>query len=419
MLIEWCGENNMNEKRVLVVSNNVFSDIKNNGKTLKSFFRKFKEENIAQLFFSNEQIQIKENYNFYSISERNFFNIMNKKNNLSETIDNFTIKTNKTPIKRIIREFIWKTKFWRKKELENWIMNFKPDIIFFCAGDSIFAYDIIKYILKITNAKLVTYVTDDYFLPRKHSEITEKIRLFFVRNKFIDCLENTQLLITISQKMSNEYKHIFDKESLVFSNIPESLFDDTIKIEKKDEYFHIVYAGGLHLNRWRTLVELIKNISIINKSYEKKIFIDIYSTTEINHEIIKQLNTVFSKFHGRLSKNEIKVVLNNADALLHVESFLPSDIEKTKLSISTKISEYLSIKKPIIVLGPSSIASVEFLTGSAIVFDEFSNINKNELIKLLYSESYRDKLVNSSEKLYSSLFKTNNTETFYKIINTL
>ena len=40
--------------RILVISNNSFSDITNNGKTLASFFDKYPVNNIAQLYFNPE-----------------------------------------------------------------------------------------------------------------------------------------------------------------------------------------------------------------------------------------------------------------------------------------------------------------------------------------------------------------------------
>ena len=54
-----------NEPRVLVISNNSFSNTSNNGKTLASFFKDFSSENIAQLYFNKEVPDVEKFDNYF------------------------------------------------------------------------------------------------------------------------------------------------------------------------------------------------------------------------------------------------------------------------------------------------------------------------------------------------------------------
>ena len=55
--------------RVLVVSNNAFSKVGNNGKTLASFFKKFPSDKIAQLYFNSEIPSDNEYKNFFRVTD--------------------------------------------------------------------------------------------------------------------------------------------------------------------------------------------------------------------------------------------------------------------------------------------------------------------------------------------------------------
>ena len=53
----------------------------------------------------------------------------------------------------------WKSRSWI------WLRA-SPDVVFFCAGDSGFAYNVVRVKEKFAS-KLVVYITDDYVLPRE------------------------------------------------------------------------------------------------------------------------------------------------------------------------------------------------------------------------------------------------------------
>ena len=80
--------------------------------------------------------------------------------------------------------------------------------------------------------------------------------------------------------------------------------------------------------------------------------------------------------HGvaECDKEELIKTLNKADVLVFVESFAEEQIEKTRYSLSTKIPEYLSLKKPIFAVGPENISSMRYISDTAMCVFEIGEI---------------------------------------------
>ena len=403
--------------KILVISNNPFSKTSNNGKTLASFFKEFPSGNIAQLYFSSE-IPNEERYmNYYRISDgqvlKSIITFVRAGSKVRADINMKTfgygeasakLMTNymkKSDFSRLSRELMWKCKKWMSNELINWLNDFSPDIVFFCAGDTGFAYDIVSYVLDKTGAKLITYVTDDYVLPRRTTSILWRLRRNIILKKMHRTISRSNLFITISEQMRKTYKELFEKDSIVALNMTESMKIENFTSQKQDSnIINLIYAGGLHFKRYETLSLLADAIYKYNKnSSGKKAFLSIYSTGIISNKVLNSLNIQgASEFLGGLDSNELKIKLNEADIPVHVESFDPRCIESTRLSISTKIPEYLSLGKPILAIGPEEVASMKFLTNVAYCICD-KNIIANEITKLFNEKKVQEEL---KKKVYNT-----------------
>ena len=60
---------NYKNERLLIISNNVLSTTRNNGKTVYSYIDSLPKENVAQFYFYNEQPSI-EGYSYYRIIDK-------------------------------------------------------------------------------------------------------------------------------------------------------------------------------------------------------------------------------------------------------------------------------------------------------------------------------------------------------------
>ncbi len=392
------------EPRVLIVCNNAFSDTRNNGKTLASFFSDFSPENVAQLYFSEEVPCGSRAQNYFRITDREVLcSVFNRSRQCGSRIqsrktiadpENRTISYHQTirnfQSARLVRELAWKIGRWKTKQLSEWLWQFSPQVVFFCAGDSGFAYRAVDHIRTTYNAKLIVYVTDDYILPRRTLNPMWWIHRNDIFQKMKVAVRSADLFITISARMRDVYRDLLGKDSIIAVNMSESLRGESISAKKKDGPLTLVYAGGLHFKRYETLHLLAGCIRTINEAEnKKKLLLKIYSYVTPEPAIRRKLCIDgASEYGGSLNPMELRQVLNACDIPVHVESFDRKCIESTRLSFSTKISEYLSLGKPVLAIGPSEVASMEYLQGAALCVTD-----KRNLLECMTS------LVNSSELL--------------------
>ena len=206
----------MIEKELLIISNNVLSNTKNNGKTILSYIQDVNTGFIHQLYFSSEEPEI-ESINYFRISDQDIITgkFNREKRGGKKPVFITDKKLNKENKKiprnsytRIAREFLWYHS-WKSKQLEEWLNQVNPKVVFFVAGDSGFAYSICEYIVDRYHARLVVYVTDDYVLPRKNEDFISILRRNYIKRKMEKCVQRADVFFTISEQMQMQYKLLF------------------------------------------------------------------------------------------------------------------------------------------------------------------------------------------------------------------
>lgn len=299
---------------------------------------------------------------------------------------------------RLLREVIW-IGSWKTRELESWLDEFHPSIIFFVGGDSCFAYRICSYIKRRYNARLALYITDDYFMPRRYDSLVGKLRRVIIRKHFVECLKITDTFFTISESMSKAYKEEFGKDSIWVVNMIDPLRDNSIKNE--NEKTTLIYTGSIYYGRDKVLGRLSEAVEkYVENCNQKNIELIIFSNNSINNKRKKNIiHGKSTKLLKSVGKEELIKQLNSSDILVFVESFDNRQIEKTKYSLSTKIPEYLSLHKPILAVGPEEVGSMQYLKNvSMCVCDE--NQIYDKLKELLESEDLKFKLSDLAEEKY-------------------
>lgn len=394
-------------QRILVISNNSFSETSSNGKTMLSFFSSFDEDQVSQLFFKDEVPTFVKFHNYYKLTDKDI--LLFKKGTHILKSDSFLRENQQehkkelsakkiSDLLRIIRELIWKIGPWKNKKLDTWINDFHPNLVFLCAGDSIFSYRIALYIQKKWNTKLMIYITDDYILPRLSDSLMGSLRRRIIRKKMANIISSSDKFFVISKSMRDSYTKIFDKQGIVLNNA-QDFFQDVSKKIFSDKEISLVYAGGLHSKRYETLISLKDSIERFNEDSTKKAKLYIYSNPNVDTTIIDSLSGRYSKFCGLVDKGQLIQILNSCTIPVFVESFDLEAIESTRLSLSTKISEYLSLNKPILAIGPASISSMIVLRDAAYCITDISKISE-KLNELLNNEMLQNQLRNKSKELY-------------------
>ncbi len=399
-------------KRILILSNNVLSLTSNNGKTIWSLFEDYHRDKLFQLFTRNELPSININ-SYFRITDKDVFKGKLFREYCGKCVDivsseeqNLAYKNKTSIIKRtsfscLMRELLW-AGGWKSKQLDIWLKKVNPDIIFFVAGDTLFSYAICRYIAKKTKASINVYVTDDYILKKNCENFFDILKRKLIYNRLKNILSRAKTFFTISEKMKCEYYNIFGKDSIPVFNISERLYRESEYIENNDNVV-FVYAGSLYYGRDEILIKIARCLEKINSTIENKAKLQVFSNQEPSEKIINYLTIPgTSLYGGSLSRKLMVNKLNEADVLIFAESFDIEQIEKTRLSLSTKIPEYLSVGKLILAVGPKNIGSMEFLENVAVCVyntDDLMNI----LQKIIDNKKMREDYEIKSIEKYNSL----------------
>lgn len=397
----------MEKENVLIISQNPIEECGNTGKTLLSFFEGYPEEKIAQLYFYPSMPYTKYRFKFFRITEYDILNYWTfQKRKCGMEVCTKDVEEKKAYLHsnrriknlsfvRWCRELLWKTP-WEKQTLYQWITKFSPDHIFAVCGDGLFTYEMTMQIAQKTGADISVFLTDDYILKRDKNDCWKEFKRKKIEKYLYHILKKSKNCFVISPFMKEQYDKLFEINSDVIMNISEIERRD---VECKHDDLLLVYSGNLEFNRDKTLIQLLEYVDKYNYNNDRKIKIEIYSAGTVSKEmkqILVQYKTGY--FGGKLNKEQLEKKLNEADILLHVESFDREDINNTKLSISTKIYEYLSLGKPILAIGPNEIASMIYLSEVACNITSSNLENEADKINRLFEDDKYRKSIESKEK---------------------
>ena len=376
------------EPKVLIISNNPISVTTNNGKTISSFFGNFNINSLAQIYFRDYGIpDYKRCTSYFRINE---FDIIKSKvfnkayatnlNNYDSSLINCNFFINYRILKlfsifHLLRNFIWLFFNKNDKNLNKWLKNEKPDLIFFVAGGDKFAHDFALFIKQLIKKPLFVYFTDDYILNYKPSFLYNIFASYNRLNFFQKTIQNSSELFVIGTLMANDYNKYFGREFSVLINTIEK--NENIHLELRNSLPIVIsYFGSLHTGR----IKMLKRFtSLIPEKFKTLIELrlytsDIFSKTHFDNII---------NFKGQVTGLELNNAMKESDIFLHLESDSYKDILKTYYSISTKIPEYMANKKPILAFGPANIASFRLLSENNIGFILESNLPNNLIVNKL------------------------------------
>lgn len=419
--------------KVLIITDAAWRDDNNIGNTFSNIFQNWPIEKIASIYARPELPQTKQCNNFFQISEiRLLKSIFSKRVNTGMRVScegeskltNKDLKTGKKMydffiifrfnVFLIFREFIWLITRWKNKDLEKFISDFDPDIVFSLCKDSVYLNELIRFTNNLTNSKSVLYFVDDVYNNSKFS-ISPFYHLFkkMTKREINKTMLSTDKVFVISSEMKQEYDVLFNIESEVLtkgvdvSKLPNKYLNDEINVDT-DKFKKILYAGNLYAGRWDSLVKLSTEIERNNLPF----CIYIYSAAKLSIKMKKDLTKLDRLiFMGYISPNNLIEKQKSYDALLHVESLKNSKYLESRLSFSTKIVDYLVVPIPLIAVGNSALSSISYLEkhDCAIVINDISK-TKHKLLELLSGVSTEKLANNARQTLYNNHSSLDNVE---------
>jgi hypothetical protein len=277
---------------------------------------------------------------------------------------------------------LWRIGRWKSKELRKFIEDYKPDLIFTVLSEKIFLNRIILYIQKISNAKLVVYAWDNnYSMKRLSFSPFDWISHLANRHHMRRVVRKSDKLYVISGVQKADYEKSFRKPCTVITKFADFSHEPAVK-EAYGAPLQLVYTGNLYANRWKSLSMIVRTLQTLNQEGTRA-ELRIYSGSLITDSMRKALHVPGASYlMGSVPSQEVLRVQSEADMLVHVEATDLKNRLAVRQSFSTKIVDYLKSSRPILAVGPRSVASIKHLDEHqcAIIAE-----NEQELLEKLIS----------------------------------
>lgn len=296
------------------------------------------------------------------------------------------------------RDMIWKLGRWKSKALLDFIDDFKPDLIFQPIYYSNYLMEIARFIKEYTKVPMIGYVSDDVYTLKQFSlSPLYWLDRLHKRKKVRRVIEQCKLLYVISDMQKREYEQLFSVPCKVLTKSAD--FSEPPKL--KTSYaspMQIVYTGNIGTNRWKSLAmiaEALQNINANGVSAQLR----IYTATPLTGKMQAALNVPNTSFlMGAVPPSEIPKIQSEADMLVHVEGLDLQSKLVVRQSFSTKIIDYFKAARPILVVGPHDIASVEHFIRNECAVTAESVAELTEKLRAVLQEP--QKLTALAEKAY-------------------
>lgn len=397
--------------KALIISHNPFSSTSNNGKTLEAIFKDYKSGNLHQLFFSDMTPDLLYSENYFRLTDKDVIKntFFRSKSFYTDSFNKKTKKDSNLKSKKInsfesikrapfIRDLLWTCGRWKTKELFNWIEKINIDYVFYVGGPYQFSHIISSFIAEKLDKPLVLYLTDDYLLNpinRNWIDVVNKKRM----EKFYEKTINQAVLcFAIGDSMAEAYQSHYNKPFHAIMNMVE--IEEPLPYPESKS-IAISYFGGLHLDRWKEIVKLGKVLSIIRKENlnNLEIELNVYAKDCSNEiqSVFKENNVIYKGF---IDSNNLRNEFYKSDILLHVESNNLYYRSLTKLSVSTKIPEYLSTGRCVLGFGPEEVASMRLLIDNNVGVFISSDLEEHVIVdclkKIIDNKALRQKIAYDS-----------------------
>lgn len=383
--------------KILFIGDELIGDDSATGATLKSFFcglpnteilqyslNPFTKHNTLYRTIYAQKCNGWINYYVYKIHEKNKIIIPSrnsKKSSLLTRLINNHIKKTVLKIQDIEPMSI-------SKEAILSIREFKPNMIY-TLGGGIACLSISQKFGDLLNIPIIIHSMDDHI----HTKYSGKGLLNLILRKNFYKLNSiiyskSKIGLAICPKMAEEYAKEF---GIDFYYAMNSISNISYYPAHTDDTLLIIFSGGIHGGRDKTLLQLFDYINEYNEKSKhcRKVVLEVY-TNKAGCQILTDESNDNIHVFEYVPREQLFQNLSRADILLHVESFQETEQKYFRLSCSTKIPEYLSVGRPILVISPKDVGTTDYLnsTDAAFVFNnvedckEIFSIDKSELHKM-------------------------------------
>lgn len=371
--------------RVLVVSHNPFSNVQNNGKTLLAFFEDWPRERLAQLYLTLDEPSFDICGQFYRVTDldvlkdalpglsgaagpvepTSWTRDREVKSSLGKRRFYRTIRKvflARPPAALMVRSLVWNKARADRERFRAWLDACDPQLVFFQSSSAVFAFDLVEEICRDRQIPLIVETTDDYLTPGPRWQPFGRRYHRQMQRAYQRAIDRSYAAVAIGDKMAGEYSERFGGRWEVAMNSVD--LPDTVPPRPDDDSRPVVlhFAGNLGLNRWRVLAVLGAALDVLAERHHTQARLEIFSIDAPEPVVLAELTaSARVSFRGSVDAAALHQHRSDSDVLVHVESFDEQNRHVTRLSVSTKIPEYMTADRVILAIGPPDVASIQYV----------------------------------------------------------
>lgn len=314
----------------------------------------------------------------------------------------------------LMREVVWRWGKWKSRELDEFVREFDPDVIFVPIYPFYYMERIQTYLIKKYKKPVVCFIADDNYTYKPcGGNLLSYLHRFMLRRYVRKEVPLCDEFFVMTPMAKREYDKLFGVDS--------KLLTKAIDFEGKDyipytydgsKPIKMVYTGKLVIGRDKAMVEIAKALREINKD-EIRIELDIYAPDKPSSAVQEALNVPGCRLCDGVPKDQVQRIQADADVLVFAESLSKKYKNAARLSFSTKLTDYFASGKCIFALGSKDIAPIDYLLteDAAVVATDYSRI-KELLMKLCDEPELLEKY---SRKAYDCGKRNHSREDVYAL----
>lgn len=253
---------------------------------------------------------------------------------------------------------LWYSQPLIAKAIEREVARTRPDVVYALLGNLSLTKNVC-WACSRRNVPLFVHVTDN-FARSMYSGMPFSRRLSEAADRWLGrAVASAGMAAGICPEMANELSRRYGGEWTWFTTLLDQS-DFEVTVTSETDTFTLIYSGNLGLGRWRSLVSIGRALDVLQRQAGMKAILKVYAPQTQLAVYARSLAGVTSiQLCNWIAPAELPSVLQRADALVHVESFDKVIQEYTRLSFSTKLSQYMMAGRCIFGFGPAGLASIQ------------------------------------------------------------
>lgn len=353
--------------KILLINGEPFNNRSATGITISNLFKGWPIDRLAQIYTSaiipdsticDNNFKLC-NKNLVLIGQAFRQHVESKDSNL---IKNVSSNSGTSFARKHISPWIDIFPYRLSEDILQWISDYKPDLIYSLLGN-IRLVNLVGRLSKFYRIPVVAHFMDDWlstYSVHGKSYFTALQRMLI--NSMIKNLLHSRspVGLTICDAMSKEYEERYGLRFESFMN-PVTIRNKIFTQKATNGTLRLVYIGGAHLSRYENLKDIASVVDLLKLEGH-----DIEFNVYMPKKDIEQYSQIFDNFkgcfiRGTVDPDEVLDILQMNDVAVHVESFSSIHTQYTRLSLSTKIPQYMAAGLPILAYGPSYLASCDYI----------------------------------------------------------